>query len=108
MVLTTGTQDGQQPERFSEDWWIDVLLDNPLKLVGLLLLAVLARYLLHRLIDRGVARAAAADPPDRLLGSRRAARVVLGGYGGVLRAAGVAGSHAGIAAQEHRHRWSSA
>jgi small-conductance mechanosensitive channel len=81
MVLTTSTQDGQQPERFSEDWWIDVLLNNALKLVVLLFLAVLARYLLHRLIDRGVARAAAADPPDRLLGSRRAARVVLGGSG---------------------------
>ncbi len=81
MVLTTGTQDGEQPERFSEDWWVDVLLDNPLKLAGLLLIAILTRYLLHRLIDRGVARAAAAEPPDRLLGSRRAARVVLGGTG---------------------------
>src|SRR5215207_8653447 len=70
-----------EPERFSEEWWVDVLLGNPLKLVVLLLLAVLARYLLHRLIDHGVARAAAAEPPDRLLGSRRAARVVLGGSG---------------------------
>jgi len=70
-----------EPERFSEDWWADVLVDNPLKLAGLLLIALLTRYLLHRLIDRGVARAAATEPPDRLLGSRRAARVVLGGTG---------------------------
>jgi moderate conductance mechanosensitive channel len=70
-----------EPERFSEDWWADVLVDNPLKLAGLLLIAILTRYLLHRLIDRGVARAAATEPPDRLLGSRRAARVVLGGTG---------------------------
>jgi moderate conductance mechanosensitive channel len=70
-----------EPERFSEDWWADVLVDNPLKLAGLLLIAILTRYLLHRLIDRGVARAAATEPPDRLLGSRRAARVVLGSAG---------------------------
>jgi moderate conductance mechanosensitive channel len=70
-----------EPERFSEDWWADVLVDNPLKLAGLLLIALLTRYLLHRLIDRGVARAAATEPPDRLLGSRRAARVVLGSTG---------------------------
>jgi moderate conductance mechanosensitive channel len=70
-----------EPERFSEDWWADVLVDNPLKLAGLLLIALLTRYLLHRLIDRGVARAAATEPPDRLLGSRRAVRVVLGGTG---------------------------
>jgi moderate conductance mechanosensitive channel len=81
MVLIVGAQDGQQPERFTEEWWVDVLLDNPVKLVILFLLAVLTRYLLHRLIDHGVARAAAAEPPDRLLGSRRAARVVLGGSG---------------------------
>jgi moderate conductance mechanosensitive channel len=81
MVLTSGSQESQQPERFSEDWWVDVLLDNPVKLAVLFLLAVLTRYLLHRLIDRGVVRAAEAEPPDRLLGSRRAARVVLGASG---------------------------
>jgi moderate conductance mechanosensitive channel len=47
----------------------------------LLVLALVARYLAHRLIDRLVARAAEAEPPDRLLGSRRAARMVLGGSG---------------------------
>jgi small-conductance mechanosensitive channel len=69
------------PDRFTADWWSEVLLDKPLQIAGLLILAVLARYLAHRLIDRLVARAAEAEPPDRLLGSRRAARVVLGGSG---------------------------
>jgi small-conductance mechanosensitive channel len=70
-----------EPERFTQEWWTDVLLDNPLKLLGLLILAVVVRYLAHRLIDRFVARASAAEPPDRLLGSRRAARIVLGSTG---------------------------
>ena len=32
-----------EPERFSEDWWADVLVDNPLKLAGLLLIATFDR-----------------------------------------------------------------
>jgi small conductance mechanosensitive channel len=69
------------PERFSNEWWGDVLLGNPLKLAALLVLAVVVRYLVHRMIDRLVMRAAQTEPPERLLGSRRAARVVLGGTG---------------------------
>ena len=69
------------PDRFTAGWWSEVLLDKPLRIAGLLILALLARYLAHRLIDRLVARAAETEPPDRLLGSRRAARVVLGGSG---------------------------
>ena len=69
------------PERFSNEWWGDVLFGNPLKLAALLVLAVVVRYLVHRMIDRLVMRAAQTEPPERLLGSRRAARVVLGGTG---------------------------
>ena len=69
------------PERFSNEWWGDVLLGNPLKLAALLVLAVVVRYLVHRIIDRLVMRAARTEPPERLLGSRRAAKVVLGGTG---------------------------
>ena len=69
------------PERFSNEWWGDVLLDNPLKLAALLVLAVVVRYLVHRMIDRLVMRAAQTEPPERLLGSRRAAKVVFGGTG---------------------------
>jgi moderate conductance mechanosensitive channel len=70
-----------EPERFTAGWWGEVLLDKPLQIAGLLILALLARYLAHRLIDRLVARAAETEPPDRLLGSRRAARMVLGASG---------------------------
>lgn len=68
-------------ERFSDEWWGDVLLGNPLKLAALLVLAVVVRYLLHRMIDRLVVRAAQTEPPERVLGSRRAAKVVFGGTG---------------------------
>src|SRR5919106_1695359 len=69
------------PERFSNEWWGDVLLGNPLKLASLLVLAVVVRYLVHRVIDRLVMRAAQTEPPERVLGSRRAAKVVFGGTG---------------------------
>jgi small conductance mechanosensitive channel len=69
------------PERFSNEWWGDVLLGNPLKLAALLVLAVVVRYLVHRMIDRLVMRAVQTEPPERVLGSRRAAKVVFGGTG---------------------------
>lgn len=75
----TAAQD--TPERFSGEWWGDVLLGNPLKLIGLVLLALITRYLLHRAVDRLVARATRTEPPERLLGSRRVAKVVFGGTG---------------------------
>ena len=68
-------------ERFSDEWWGDVLLAIALKLASLLVLAVVVRYLLHRMIDRLVARAAQTEPPKRVFGSRRAAKVVFGGTG---------------------------
>ncbi|MGH8773995.1 MAG: mechanosensitive ion channel family protein [Jiangellaceae bacterium] len=71
----------EEPERFSAEWWGDVLLGNPLKLIVLVLLAVLIRFAVHRVIDRLVARAARAEPPTRVLGSRRAAHMVFGGTG---------------------------
>jgi small conductance mechanosensitive channel len=79
MVAILPVQD--EPDRFTEQWWADVLLGNPLKLVGLVLLGVVTRYVVHRLIDRLVARAARSEPPKRMLGSRRAAKVVFGGTG---------------------------
>jgi small conductance mechanosensitive channel len=79
MVAILPVQD--EPERFTEQWWADVLLGNTLKLVGLVLLGLVTRYVLHRLIDRLVARAAQTEPPKRMLGSRRAAQMVLGGTG---------------------------
>jgi small-conductance mechanosensitive channel len=68
-------------ERFSDEWWGDVLLAIALKLASLLVLAIVVRYLLHRVIDRLVARAAQTEPPKRVFGSRRAAKVVFGGTG---------------------------
>ncbi|HEX6335619.1 MAG TPA: mechanosensitive ion channel family protein [Jiangellaceae bacterium] len=74
-------QQGELPERYSGDWWLEVLLDIPLKIIGLILLAFIARYVLHRLINRMVHRAETTQPPDRMLGSKQAARIVFGSTG---------------------------
>ena len=64
MVAILPVQD--EPDRFTEQWWADVLLGNPLKLAGLVLLAVVTRFVLHRLIDRLVARAAQVSSVAKL------------------------------------------
>jgi moderate conductance mechanosensitive channel len=74
-------QTGEEPERFSGDWWVNVLLDFPLRIILLVIGALVVRYLLHRVIDRLVSRAERAEPPERVLGSRQAARLVFGGTG---------------------------
>ena len=74
-------QQEEEPERYSGDWWLDVLLDIPLRVVGLILLAFIARYLLHRLINRLALRAETSRPPERVLGSKQAARIVFGSTG---------------------------
>jgi moderate conductance mechanosensitive channel len=73
------TQD--TPERFSGEWWVIVLLDIPLRIAGLVLVALTVRYLVHKVIDRLVRRAERAKPPERVLGSAQAARIVFGGTG---------------------------
>jgi small conductance mechanosensitive channel len=74
-------QQEEEPERYSGDWWLDVLLDIPLKVVGLILLAFIGRYLLHKVIERMVHRAETTQPPERMLGSKQAARIVFGSTG---------------------------
>ncbi|WP_238992979.1 mechanosensitive ion channel family protein [Jiangella aurantiaca] len=70
-----------EAERYSAEWWRDVLLDVPLRLVGLILIAVVTRYLLHKFINRMVRRTVEKEPPKAVLGSARAARIVFGGAG---------------------------
>ena len=69
------------PERFTEEWWITVLLDIPVRILLLVIGAVVLRFVLHWLIDRLVRRAEKAEPKERVLGSRHAARVVFGSTG---------------------------
>lgn len=71
----------EEPEQYSGDWWMEILLDIPLKVVGLILLALITRYVLHKLINRMVHRAETTRPPERMLGSRQAARIVFGSTG---------------------------
>lgn len=68
-------------DRFSSEWWADLLLGKPLQLVLLLLIALIVRYVLHKLINRVVTRAVEHEPPRQVLGSTTAARVVFGSAG---------------------------
>ncbi|RIQ14414.1 mechanosensitive ion channel family protein [Jiangella rhizosphaerae] len=70
-----------EAEEYSAEWWRDVLLDVPLRLAGLILIAVVTRYLLHKFINRMVRRTVEKEPPKAVLGSARAARIVFGGAG---------------------------
>ncbi|MGH8827242.1 MAG: mechanosensitive ion channel family protein [Jiangellaceae bacterium] len=79
--MSIGTQDADQPERFSGDWWQDVLLGNPLKIIILVFIAGVTRYVVHRAIDRVVARMSVSEPPKRMFGSKRAAHIVVAGTG---------------------------
>ena len=71
----------EEPEQFSGEWWTDVLLGTPLKIITLVLIAFIARFLLHKIIDRLVHRAETTEPPERVLWSKQAARVVFGSTG---------------------------
>lgn len=73
--------DVTEAEQYSAEWWRDVLLDVPLRLAGLVVIAVAARYLLHKFINRMVRRTVEKEPPKAVLGSARAARIVFGGAG---------------------------
>ncbi|TDE00602.1 mechanosensitive ion channel family protein, partial [Jiangella asiatica] len=80
-VAAIPAADATDGDRFSGEWWADVLLDVPLRLAGLVLIAVVVRYLLHKIIDRMVRRTVEKAPPKEVLGSARAARIVFGGTG---------------------------
>ncbi len=74
---------GNQQLATSSDW----LLGKPLALIGLALLGAVVRWLLHRLVDRAVRRAAVGVLPGRL------SRAVMGGrMGDALARAEVAGA----------------
>ncbi|WP_129668587.1 mechanosensitive ion channel family protein [Phytoactinopolyspora endophytica] len=81
MTIFTQDQIDDDPDRFSGEWWADVLLGNPLQLIGLILLGFVVRYVLHKVIDRVVTRVAEHKAPTQVLGSETAARVVFGSTG---------------------------
>jgi moderate conductance mechanosensitive channel len=74
-------QDPDSPKTFEPEWWRQWLLDVPIRIIGLILIAFIARLLLHKLINRLVHRAEVSEPPDRVLGSKQAARIVFGSTG---------------------------
>jgi moderate conductance mechanosensitive channel len=80
MTLFSQAQDDDL-ERFSGDWWADVLLDRPLQITALVVIALVIRYLLHKVIKRLVDRSVEKEPRTSVLGSKTAARVVLGSAG---------------------------
>lgn len=81
-MLNTSAESADPPERFSGQWWGDVLIGVPLRLLILFLLAFVLRYVIHKLMDRVVARMVQQELPTEVLGSAAAARVVFGSTGG--------------------------
>jgi moderate conductance mechanosensitive channel len=80
-LLVAQAQDNDAPERFSGEWWTNVLLGAPLQLAALVVIALIVRYLLAKVIKRVVARTVEKEPPSQVLGSTTAARVVFGSAG---------------------------
>jgi small conductance mechanosensitive channel len=71
----------QDAEKFDREWWIDTLLGTPLRITALIVGALVLRYIASKIIDGFVLRAESAQPPKRLLGSKRAAHVIFGTAG---------------------------
>jgi small conductance mechanosensitive channel len=65
-------------DRFTARWWRDAALDVPPKLAGLIIGAIILRYILHRFIKRLVARTIDRRPLTEVLSSARAAKIVFG------------------------------
>jgi len=69
------------PECCSLEFWGDTLVGKPLTIIALAVGALVARYVLHKLIDGLASRAENTEPPERLLGSKRLGRAVFHGSG---------------------------
>ena len=79
-VASTSPAD-ERPPAWTLQWVLDWLVGTPLRIAAILVGALVLRFLLHRVINGLAARAGSGEPPKRLLGSRRAARVVVGSTG---------------------------
>lgn len=74
--------DGEQVCELTYDWtgnsrladWSDLLIGKPLAILGLVLLALVARWLLHRVVDRVARRAERGVLPERVDGAVYARR----------------------------------
>ncbi len=68
------------PERYSRQWWVDTVLGVPLTILLILVVALVARWLAHRGVDRLVRRIANSQERERerVPAAGRAAQVVLG------------------------------
>lgn len=73
-MITQDTDTG--PECCGADFWGEWLVGTPLKILGLLAIAIVARYVIRKIINGLVYRAEHTDLPKRLFGSKRIARVV--------------------------------
>jgi len=67
-------EDGQQVCETAYDWFdnarlaeiADIVIGKPLAIVGLLVLGVVIRWVLHRVVDRVIRRAGSSSLPDRV------------------------------------------
>lgn len=78
-MIIQDTENG--PECCDAEFWTEWLVGIPLRIAGVLLIALVARYAIHQVIKGLVYRAEHTEPPRRLLGSKKAARVLFQGAG---------------------------
>ncbi len=78
-MITQDTENG--PECCGAEFWTEWLVGIPLRIAGVLLISLVARYAIHQLIKGLVYRAEHTEPPRRLFGSKKAARVLFSGAG---------------------------
>lgn len=72
---------GNGPQCCGAEFWAEWLVGVPLRIAGIVLVALVARYAIHQLIKGMVYRAEHTRPPRRLFGSKKAAQVLFSGAG---------------------------
>lgn len=78
MIFTENNE--TDPETWSGDWWRSEVLEAALLIAILISAGLIAKYVIHKVIQRMIKRVEDA-PPDDFLGSKRAAKVVFGAAG---------------------------
>lgn len=66
---------------WTHEWWFGDVLGAAIFVVVLILAGLIAKYFIHRVIDRFERRAAEKTPRESMLGSKHAAKVVFGAAG---------------------------
>ena len=78
LVSTQAVESPSEPELWTREWFINWLVGTPVRILAIVIAALVARHILHRVINGVVARAGAVAPPKRVFPGKRVAKVVIG------------------------------